>query len=507
MLRAISHSIRHRIVVVVLATTLVALLVAGGAMMAYELHGYQKTLEMDLATQAEILGKAAAPALEFDDPKTALGYLALLRARPSISAAAIYTAKGGVFARYVREGASVSAIPVLPRADGYARSRNELLLFRRIIEDNEILGTVYLRADYQLMGRVTDYLSILALVLGFSLLTALALSAWLQGTVTRPILDVSAVAHQVMERRDFSLRARKTSHDEVGYLVDTFNEMLAEVARRADALHVANEKLQREMDERLRAEESLRTLNAELERRVGERTTALEAANKELEGFSYSVSHDLRAPLRAVLGYARMLEEDHAERLDEEARRLLNVVQSEAQRMGALIDDLLEFSRLGRQSMQQGIVDMNQLVRSTFDRLLTQHSGSAVDFRLGALPYVKCDRALMVQVWTNLLSNALKFSAIRERPAIEVSAITDSDEHIYFVRDNGAGFDPRYASKLFGVFQRLHDANEFAGTGVGLALVHRIVSRHGGRVWADGKPGAGATFYFALPKENVDEHV
>ena len=141
------------------------------------------------------------------------------------------------------------------------------------------------------------------------------------------------------------------------------------------------------------------------------------------------------------------------------------------------------------------------MVQSTFERLLTQHSGPPVEFRLGALPYVKCDRPLIVQVWTNLLSNALKFSANREHPSIEVSAITDADEHAYFVRDNGAGFDPRYASKLFGVFQRLHDANEFPGTGVGLALVHRIVVRHGGRVWADGKPGEGATFYFALPKE------
>jgi len=172
--------------------------------------------------------------------------------------------------------------------------------------------------------------------------------------------------------------------------------------------------------------------------------------------------------------------------------------------MGVLIDDLLAFSRLGRKSMQMTDVDMMALARSTYENLNGHGGDSPVGLHLGALPRAKGDRALLGQVWANLLANAIKFSSKREHPLIEVSAISNEAELVYFVRDNGAGFDPRYRSKLFGVFQRLHSASEFPGTGVGLALVERIVTRHGGRVWADGKPDEGATFYFTLPKEQLN---
>jgi light-regulated signal transduction histidine kinase (bacteriophytochrome) len=266
--------------------------------------------------------------------------------------------------------------------------------------------------------------------------------------------------------------------------------MLAEIGRRSD-------------DQR-RAEEELRQLNAELEQRVAARTEELEASNKELESFSYSVSHDLRAPVRAVAGYSRMMWEDHADQLDDEAKRKIGVIESEALRMGELIDDLLTFSRLGRQAIERVDVDMGALASNIFERLRAQCNDSKSELRLGTLPRTNADRALIEQVWINLLSNATKFSAKRDKPLIEVGAISDENEHTYYVRDNGAGFDPRYQSKLFGVFQRLHEAAEFAGTGVGLALVSRVINRHGGRVWADGKPDEGATFYFTLPKVQAD---
>jgi light-regulated signal transduction histidine kinase (bacteriophytochrome) len=236
---------------------------------------------------------------------------------------------------------------------------------------------------------------------------------------------------------------------------------------------------------------------------VAERTAQLEAANKDLEGVSYSVSHDLRAPLRAVIGYSKILVEDHAGQVDEEALRKLNVIQSEAHRMGQLIDDLLAFSRLGRNAMHVMELDMTELARSTFDGMNGQPETAKVELQLGSLPRASGDRVLLGQVWANLLSNAVKFSSKRDKPRVEVSAVSDEKEHIYFVRDNGAGFDPRYQSKLFGVFQRLHSSGEFPGTGVGLALVQRIVARHGGRVWAEGKVGEGAAFYFTLPREGA----
>jgi light-regulated signal transduction histidine kinase (bacteriophytochrome) len=199
-----------------------------------------------------------------------------------------------------------------------------------------------------------------------------------------------------------------------------------------------------------------------------------------------------------------MLGDDHADQLEDEARRKLGIIQSEAKRMGILIDDLLAFSRLGRSPIQKMEQDMAALARSTFQRLQDHHEGPTPEFRLGSLPKGVGDRVLLEQVWANFLSNALKFSATRERPVIEVGAISDGTEHVYFVRDNGVGFNPKYQSKLFGVFQRLHSASKFPGTGVGLALVHRIVSRHGGRVWADSELDEGATFYFTLPKEALD---
>jgi signal transduction histidine kinase len=235
---------------------------------------------------------------------------------------------------------------------------------------------------------------------------------------------------------------------------------------------------------------------AELEAKVRSRTAELEAANRELESFSYSVSHDLRAPLRAIDGYARMLGEDYASRLDAEAQRLVGVVRSSARRMGQLIDDLLAFSRLGRQEPARARLDMSALAREVVDEL---RSGSAT-IEVAPLPPAQADRALLRQVWTNLIGNALKYSAKKAEVRVEIGAREEAGENVYWVRDNGAGFDMRYADKLFGVFQRLHRAEEFEGTGVGLAIVQRIVARHGGRTWAEGTPGEGACFYFSLPK-------
>jgi PAS domain S-box-containing protein len=238
-----------------------------------------------------------------------------------------------------------------------------------------------------------------------------------------------------------------------------------------------------------------------LEQRVRERTAQLEAANKELEAFSYSVSHDLRAPLRAVIGFGRILIEDHGAKLDEEGRRLVGVVQSEAQRMARLIDDLLAFSRLGRQQMGRTTVDMTALVRSVIE---SDAGGWTSDFQPPAfevqpLPAASGDPAMLRQVVVNLISNAVKFSSRRESPRIEVGGWTRDGHHTYYVKDNGVGFDEKYRHKLFGVFQRLHGEAEFPGTGVGLALVQRVIHRHGGRVWAEGEPDKGATFYFSLP--------
>ena len=244
--------------------------------------------------------------------------------------------------------------------------------------------------------------------------------------------------------------------------------------------------------------ERVKLHSEDLELRVRERTEELQAANKELDAFSYSVSHDLRAPLRAVDGYAQMLEEDYGGKLDAEGNRLLGVMRASSQQMGRLIDDLLAFSRLGREPLRTRPVQLETLVHQIIDETRPSHNGRTIDFMVGNLGTAEADPALLKQALANLLSNAIKFTRDKDPAVVEVGCRNASDPAVYYVKDNGAGFDMKYYDKLFGVFQRLHSTAEYPGTGVGLAIVQRVINRHGGRVWAESKPDEGAAFYFTL---------
>ncbi len=255
----------------------------------------------------------------------------------------------------------------------------------------------------------------------------------------------------------------------------------------------------RDISDQRRAEEEIRNLNVDLESRVSARTAELEGALRELESFSYSISHDLRSPLRAIAGYAKIIEEDHAAKMDAEGHRLLGRIVGGAIRMSELIDDLLDFSRIGRAELRQVPIEMTGLVREVLGEMPEAGSGHHLQMRIAELPAAVADRGLLRQVWTNLLSNAIKYSRQRDPVIIEVGGAIEGNEAHYFIRDNGAGFDMQYAGKLFQVFQRLHRDPAFEGTGVGLAIVARVVQRHGGRVWAEAAPDKGATFHFTLP--------
>ena len=303
-----------------------------------------------------------------------------------------------------------------------------------------------------------------------------ALIAWWgsRRLLTRPLGEVTHAA-EALTAGDLDQRVSVRRDDELGRLARSFNTMAEQVSRS----------------------------HHHLEAQVAQRTKALEGTNAELEAFSYSVSHDLRAPLRAVHGFARILLEDHHAQLDPEAQRLLGVIDQNTRRMGQLIDDLLAFSRLGRKEIAAGLVDMEELARTVADEVRRTDAGrkGALAIQIDPLPPVHGDRALLRQVMSNLLQNAAKFTRDRAEARVEVGSQRDGEQTVYFVKDNGAGFDARYADKLFGVFQRLHSTEQFDGTGVGLAIVKRIVQRHGGRVWAEGKVNHGATFFFTLPTE------
>ena len=247
--------------------------------------------------------------------------------------------------------------------------------------------------------------------------------------------------------------------------------------------------------------EILRKSHEELEKRVEERTAELTVVNKELEAFSYSVSHDLKSPLRSVDGFAKMLEEDYSSKLDEEGRRLLKVIRDSAKDMGQLISDLLEFSRLSRKDLRRTNINMNELVREVYAQLENDLRGRTVNLDAGSLPEIYGDPAMIKEVIVNLLSNSFKFTRPKKVAVVNIEAKEEDGEIVFTIRDNGVGFDMSYKDKLFCVFQRLHSASEFEGTGIGLALVQRIIHRHGGRVWAESELEKGATFYFSLPKK------
>lgn len=277
----------------------------------------------------------------------------------------------------------------------------------------------------------------------------------------------------------------------------------AELREAHDELRRTNSELLQltlELEERVaQRTEELRKLNEELEERVRGRTAELESTNRELEAFTYSVSHDLRAPLRHIDGFSKLLLEEHGPELSDQARHYLTSVREGAVRMGQLVDDLLSLSRVGRQELRCQIVGLNSLVEEARRDLQPEMEGRKIDWKIGPLPFVDCDPALMKQVFANLLSNAVKFTRPRERAVIEVGTMTRDGQPVIFVRDNGVGFSMKYADKLFGIFQRLHRSEDFEGTGVGLATVQRIIHKHGGRVWAEGELDMGATFYCAFP--------
>ena len=482
MFKVRNYSIRQKLTWMNMLVSGAALLLACTAFAAYELTDFRQTLVQGLSIQAQIAGANSASALLFNDPESARNTLSALKAAPNIVSASIYTTSGNLFASYVRDpGATTPPLREAPSSEleTYQFTSKELVLVRVIEFQGKRIGTVRIRSDLrEVNDRLLRYAGIVAAVLLVSLLAAFAFSSIFQKATARPIAQLAETARIVSREKKYSIRAPAAGHaDEIAVLIDAFNEMLEQIQERDSALQAARD---------------------DLEMRVERRTAQLEAVNRELESFTYSVAHDLRAPLRHIQGFADALIEEGAEHVDAAARGYLDRIVDSTRRMDQLIHDLLGLAHVGRQELRIQPVDLNAAVRDVVQDLADETQGRNIQWRLGDLPVVECDPGLIKLVFYNLLSNAVKYTRPRDPAVIETGQMMLDGERIIFVRDNGVGFNMKYAHKLFGVFERLHRREDFEGTGVGLATVQRIIHKHGGRIWAEAKIDQGATFFFTL---------
>ena len=470
-----TKSISTRLTMMNMLVSSVALLLACAGFFAYDQLTFRESLVRTLSAQAQIIGSNSVSAILFNDPQAAENTLIALKNSQNVVSAGIFTSARRPLAVYSRDAdQDLLNIPSLPpdQIEGYWFRSKHVVLVRQIMSEGKPIGFVYLRAGLQEIDkRLERYALIAFVVLLISLMAAILASAAFRKSVAQPIIELAQSAQKVSRDKDYTTRVTAaTQNDEVAVLVDSFNEMLVE----------------------------LRRAHEELEQRVAERTRELLSANRELEAFSYSVSHDLRGPLDALNGFSYVLLKQYGPKLDDKARELIEHIRASGKRMAQLIDDLLNLSRVTTSVMRTEKVDLSAIARSIIDELCRNAPERRVEFIATEKEEVQGDPHLLRIVMENLLRNAWKYSSRHDQARIEFGHVEHHGQTSYFVKDDGSGFDSVSADRLFQPFQRLHAAADFPGNGVGLATVRRIIQRHGGEVWAQGAVEKGATFYFTL---------
>jgi signal transduction histidine kinase len=482
MLRFRDYSIPKKLTWMNLLVSGTALLLASTGFFAYDLYNFRASTVRNLEIQAQIIGSNSVSALLFDDPQSAANTLSALRAAPHVMFAEIYAPDGRAFARYRRDGSgSFPPLLLIPagQTQVYRFQGGQVALVKSITFQGKPVAKIYIRSDLQAVNDLERNFALIVVTVFLISLFATFWMSWVaRRSIAEPIVRLAGTARIVLSEKNYSVRASPVGErNEVAVLISTFNEMLAQIQEKDAALGQAHDRL---------------------EHQVQQRTAQLNAANADLEAFSYSVSHDLRAPLRHISAFSQMLSEEYGSNMDAGAQQYLNRIQSGTKTMGQLIDDLLKLAQIGRKELACVATDLNDMVKDALADLQPECEDRQIDWRIGELSSIACDPGLVKQVFANLLSNAVKYTRKREIALIEVGQVEEEGTPVIFVRDNGAGFDERYAGKLFGVFQRLHRAEDFEGTGVGLSTVQRIVKKHGGAVWAKGEVDKGATFFLTF---------
>src|SRR5215210_1826887 len=476
--------IRQKLMLIAMVTTGGALLLAGAALIYFNMARFRQEMASDLSTLADIVGQNCTAALSFHDEADARETLQALRSQSSIIAAAVYDIEGRLFAKYDPRGRM--SFPARPAKDS-GFEPDALVVFRPVKLEGQTIGTVYLRSN---LDALTSRVKVQALTVGAVFLAsgivALFLSSGLQRLISRPILDLAETARTVSDRKDFSIRAAKRSSDELGHLVDAFNEMLVQIQERDTELQRAKPELERRNEE-------------------------LHQSNKELDDFAYIASHDLKEPLRGIHNFSNFLIEDYSDKLDDEGRSKLETLMRLTRRMETLIDSLLHFSRLGRVDLAIDRVDLNDIVAEVAESLAITLKETGVELRVPRpLPTVLCDRARVGEIFYNLVVNGIKYNDKPEK-WVEIGVMesaggprakTRDTPPVFYVRDNGIGIPEKHHDAVFRIFKRLHGRDKFGGgTGAGLTIVKKIVERHNGRIWVDSTVGEGTAIHFTLKKE------
>jgi signal transduction histidine kinase len=485
-------SIKNKLILIIVIATTIIIGTGFTFTIVYDINTYKSDMVGNTRINAQLIGEYCVAPLTFRDQKEAKNIIEKIKTIPFITTACVYDEQGSLFASYQK-------VPDNDFPSSFNKGakdefeKDNFKIFSPVIYHGIHYGTIYLKTSNDLLNKkINRHIFVMVLLMIGLIVLSYFIALKLQSAISKPILTLTQTTNKITREADYSLRVKKVGYDEIGLLYDSFNEMLTQLNIREKERDIA-ENLLRENEERIR------NINQELEERVVQRTAQLVAANKELEAFAYSIAHDLRSPLRGLDGFSQILLEEYNHNLDKQGKNYLHRLRSAAQLLGKLIDDLLNLSRITRDEMKIRQIHLSEMVLEITDNFKATNPDRQVKFQIQEGIKVKGDGRLLRIALENLIGNAWKFTSKHLKAVIEFGVLKQDEKTVYFVRDDGAGFDMQYAQKLFGAFQRLHDAREFPGTGIGLVTVQRIIQRHGGAVWAEGEVEKGATFYFTIP--------
>ena len=497
-------TIKQKLTAIIMLISIMAIVLALSAFIIWNYFDIKKGLVANLTTHAAIVADNSRAAVDFNDSKQAQETLKALRAAPSILYARICNSEGGIIANYSRDPNDKSIhILYLKEGEDYNFANNTLNLRRDIIVDDSRAGTLYLQASLnEIKQGVIRTGTIGAIIAAIVIFVTYLAASKLQRIISGPILHLAEVAKNVSENKDYTARAIKHTNDEIGRLIEAFNEMLFEIQQRDTELRDINEKLEIRVKERTAdiviVNRRLEDLNAELKNTVNQLTTA----NRELADFAHVAAHDLKAPLRAIGSLAGIIHEDYGHKLDDEGKNYLNTMIRRTERMSELINGILRYSEIGRISSEKEEVDINKLIKEIIKEL---NPPDNIEIKIeNELPKIYCEKIPISQIFQNLLSNAIKYT---DKPVchITISSVEQKGCWQFSLKDNGIGIEEKYFDKVFVMFQTLARRDEFESTGIGLAMVKKTVELYGGTVWVESTPGQGSTFHFTMPKQKSNK--